>query len=522
MAGCHYHKLVKRVLVCCLMMVIGAGLAVPGQAQKAPKGKIVVVTSTPFGLNGGDCHTASGGLSISVASLIHESLWKKKPDGQTHGALAKSWQLARDAKSIKIKLDEKARFHNNTPVTAEDVKFSIERMQKPELKFFAALELKRAIDRVEIQDKQNLTVYFKIPYSVFIEGFSSPLNGIVPKAYVEKVGNDEFAKRPIGAGSFRWVDYKQDVYVEVEAVENHHFQTPLVKQIRFMCVPEEVTRMAMLKAGEADLIALPVRTFMEVKNDPALRIIWSKFSSMDSLAFYDLYAPGTKSPFADVRVRRAASLAVNRKAICEKVLHGASEPWGDILAPYEPGADPAIAWPPYDPEKAKALLKEAGFAQGFDTTITCGPVKMIQLQAVAADLTKVGIRAKVVMPEMGMYHRQIMEKSLQGLGIHLNPWWASMYHPFAALWSTISTATPWAGPTSPEANAQLMKLLTVTDEKELAAESRKLSKIYREAEIRYPLWANHTPFGLGKKVKKWEPVPGAAYVVALEFLEPAE
>jgi peptide/nickel transport system substrate-binding protein len=512
----------KVLLLCCLIILGFSFAATPGQAQKAPKGKIVVVTSTPFGLSGGDCHTASGGLSISVASLIHDSLWRKKPDGQTHAALAKSWQLARDAKSIKIKLDEKARFHNNMPVTAEDVKFSIERMQRPELKFVTALELKRAIDRIEIQDKLNLTIFFKIPYSVFIEGFSSPLNGIVPKAYVEKVGNDEFAKHPIGAGPFRWVDYKQDVYVEVEAVENHHFQTPQVKQIRFMCVPEDVTRMAMLKAGEADLIALPVRTFMEIKNDPGLRIVWSKFTNMDSLAFYDLYTPGTKSPFADLRVRRAASYAINRKAICEKVLHGASEPWGDILAPYEPGADPAIPIPAYDPEKAKALLKEAGYAQGLDTTLTCGPVKMIQLQAVAADLTKVGIRAKVVMPEMGMYHRQIMEKSLNGLGIHLNPWWASMYHPFAALWSTISTATPWAGPTSPEANAQLMKLLTVTDEKELAVESRKLSKIYREAEIRYPLWANHSPFGLGKKVKKWEPIPGAAYVCALEFLELAE
>jgi len=176
------------------------------------------------------------------------------------------------------------------------------------------------------------------------------------------VGDAEFAKHPIGAGPFKWTDYQQDVYVNVEAVEDHYRRVPQVKTLNCKFLTEGSTIIAMFKSGEADVVQIPFWNYPEVRNDPKLRTIWSKFTFGPSLIFYDLAFPSEPSPFHDVRVRRAASYAINRKAICEKVLHGAAEPWGDIFAPYQPGCDPNLKPTPYDPEKAKALLREAGYA----------------------------------------------------------------------------------------------------------------------------------------------------------------
>jgi peptide/nickel transport system substrate-binding protein len=510
----------KRILFGVLLLFLGLLLvAVPCQAQQAPKGRAVIAASTPFGQTGGDAHTSTGGLGVQIASLINDTLWKVKKDGRVHPALAKSWQLAKDGRSIRIKLDERATFHNGAPVRSEDVKFSIERMQNPKLKFTQGSELRRHIDRVEILDNLNLIIHFKTSYPVVCDVFSVPYLAILPKAYIEKVGDEEFAKHPIGAGPFRWVDYKQDDYVEVEAVDNHYWQTPHVKSIRFVCVPEDATRMAMLRAGEADIAALPVRTFIEVKDDPNVKIVWSKFTHMDTLGFADLAFPKDRTPFFDVRVRRAASYAVNRKLICEKVLHGASEPWGDIYPPYMPGYDPKIPIPTYDPEKAKFLLKEAGYPNGIDTMIS-GPIhKAKQMEAVAADLARVGIRAKVNVLEYGIYSRQIYEKSLRGLALFYNPWYFGLTHPYPALRSCVSSATPWSYHTTPEADAAHSKLLTLIDEGDIAAQARNLSKVYRESEVRYMLWTNHMPFGLSKRVKYWEPNQAQIYVGGMEFLE---
>lgn len=506
--------LLLGILFCffCLLLVV------PCQAEKAPKGKIVVVTAGTFGITGGDCHTASGGSALTFVSLIHDPLVISRPDGRLHPAVAKSWKFSEDAKSLRITIDDRAKFQDGASITAEDVKFSIERAMRPELKYVYGGDLRQKIDRFKILDDHNMIIYFKESYATFFD-LHCQYFGVVPKAYVEKVGDAEYAKRPIGAGPFRMLDFKQDVYAEFEAVDNHYRQTPNVKRVRVLCVPEEATILAMLKSGEADVSTAPVSTFMELRYDPNARLVWSKFQSLDSLAFYDLAFPDVRTPFFDVRVRRAASYAINRKAICEKVLHGAAQEWGDILAPYHPGVDPNIPPPAYDPKKAEALLKEAGYPNGIDTTLAAFPTHRLKAQAMASDLAKVGIRTKLIVPEAGIYFRQLREKAFRGLGHHMGPWWAGKTHPGAALQSTMSSKTYWSYVTTPEAEAEQTKLESLTEEKDLAVQARKLSKIYRDSEIRYMLWANHIPFGVSKRVKQWEPNPGWINPGSLDLLQ---
>jgi peptide/nickel transport system substrate-binding protein len=236
------------------------------------------------------------------------------------------------------------------------------------------------------------------------------------------------------------------------------------------------------------------------------------------LAYYDLPFPEEKSPFLDIRVRKAASLAINRKMICEKVLRGLNIPWGDILAPYNLGYDPSLKPEPYDPEKARALLKEAGYPDGFDTQLVSGPATKLEAQAMAANLTKVGIRAKLNVPEAGIWSRMVRERKVRGLGRHPGPWWAARSHP-ASAWSHLDSKYPWCFYNTPKIDKDLAELETLTDKDAIAAKARAMSKEYRESYIRAPLWSCNVPFGLRKRVKYWKQTPGLIHGVNFEYLE---
>jgi peptide/nickel transport system substrate-binding protein len=501
--------------VFCLISLLST---TPSLAQKTPKGEVVVIVPYTFSMNGGDPHTSSGAGSQPVGTAIHDGLVIKGQDGSILPAVAKSWEVSKDGLSINFTLNERARFHNGEPVTAKDVKFSIERSMRPELKFFRGSPLKKAFDRIDVTDDYHLTVHFKSPYPAIFE-WSALHIGIIPKAYVEGVGDAEFARRPIGAGPFRWVDGQQDIFVRAEAVEGHYRKTPSVKTIQFKFMTEPTTTMAMFKAGEADIVQIPNESLPEVQNDPKYRITWSKKVFAPSLLFCDLAFPNEPSPFQDVRVRRAASYAINRKAICEKLLHGAAEPWGDILAPYQPGFDPNIKPTPYDPEKAKALLKEAGYPNGFDTTFTYGFLgDKIEVQAMAADLARIGIRAKLVELEFGTFINHFREKKFHGLTRSPQPSWQGISHPGVCLESQ-SSESYWSYYSTPKIDAAFSKLAKITDEKAIGAQAREFSRVWHEAETRYMLWAFNVPLGLSPKIKTYKLVPGMRFMIGFEFLD---
>ena len=517
----------RRKVMCKILWVgtivcfMGFMFTIPCSAQKvkAPKGEIVVVLADTFCMTGGDCHTSNGVGGVTITTLIHESLIRKDQKGTVLPALAKSWEISKDGLSMKFTLNERAKFHNGEPVTANDVKFSIERVLRPELKYFVGLTLKNRLDRIEVMDDHHITIYFKAPYPSFLD-ICGETFGIVPKAYVEKVGDAEFAKHPIGAGPFKWVDYQQDVFVKAEAVEDHYRKVPAVKTVTIKYITEPATIVAMLKAGEADVVQLPLSNIKEVQDNPKLKVVWSKFVAARSIAFCDLMHPNESSPFHDARVRQAVSYAINRKAICEKLLYGSAELWGDIFAPYNPGVDPKLMPDPYDPEKAKALLREAGYPNGFDTTFTYGFLgDKIEAQAMAADLTKVGIRSKLVELEFGTYIKNMNQKTFRGLTRNSNPWWGGRKYPGAPFEAVFSQKSIWALSTTPETEAVWEKISILTDEKEIAAQAKVLRRAWKELDIRYMLWAYHQPFGLSQKVKYYENVPGRSHTSRLEYLE---
>jgi peptide/nickel transport system substrate-binding protein len=495
----------------------------PCSAQKAapkvvPKGEATIVVQEAFSMTGGDPHTAIGAGAMNITNLIHESLVMKGPDGKLAPALAKSWQFSKDGLSVKFNLNEKAKFHDGTPVTANDVKFSIERALKPELKYVKAGTMKEYMEKVEVTGNQQVTVFFKSPYPALLEWCAQHLD-VIPKAYVEKVGDAEFAKKPIGAGPFRWIDGQQDVFVKAEAVPDHYRKVPSVKTINMKFVQEGSTIMAMLKSGEADIVQIPAANLEEVKKDPKLRVVWSKFVYAPNLLFCDLAFPEA-SPFKDKKVRQAASLAINRKVIAEKLLNGAAEPWGDIFAPYHPGNDPNLKADPYDPQKAKTLLKEAGYPNGFDTTFTFGLLgDKVEAQAIATDLVRIGIRVTLVELEQATFLRNMREKRFRGLIRATSPFWSGMLQPGVAVESVLSSKNFNSYYAAPKVEAAWTKLYGLSDQKEIVKQVKEVSKAWHDEGHRAILWAMHAPFGLSPKVKTYKPIAGRLQIIGLEYLE---
>ena len=182
---------------------------------------------------------------------LHDALVKPMPGNPMAPSLAESWTVSADGLSYDFVLRRGVTFHNGDPLTAEDVKFSIERYRGA-----ASGAFKTRIAGVDVIDSHRVRYRFKQPWPDFMTYFGTMATGagwIVPKRYVERVGDDGFKKAPIGAGPYRFVSFSPGVELVLEAYEQYWRKTPSVKRLVFRAIPDESTRLAMLKRGEADI-----------------------------------------------------------------------------------------------------------------------------------------------------------------------------------------------------------------------------------------------------------------------------
>jgi peptide/nickel transport system substrate-binding protein len=237
---------------------------------------------------------------------------------------------------------------------------------------------------------------------------------VVPQKYLEQVGEDGFKRQPIGAGPYKFVSHTPGVDLVLEANEAYWRKRPQVKRLVFKGIPEPTTRLVALKKGEVDIAyALNGEMGRAVQRDPQLTLRVVSIPTTYWLEFPGKWDP--KSPWHDRRVRLAANYAIDRQAIIEAETLGFGELTGSIVPRKLPYAL-ALEALPYDPGKAKALLREAGFPNGFDAgDITPFPPATPQAEAVANDLGAVGIKLKVRTMERPTMIAAWHAKTLQGV-----------------------------------------------------------------------------------------------------------
>ena len=343
---------------------------------------------------------------------MHDALVKPMPDNPQAPSLATKWSESDDGLTYDFELRQGVKFHNGDPFTAEDVKFSFERY-----KGSGAGDLKKKVKTVEIVNPHHVRFQLNEPWADFLIFYATPATGaawIVPKNYTEKLGNDEFKNKPVGLGPYRFVSYQPGVELIMEANTEYWRKTPSVQRLVFKSVPEATTRLAMLKKQEADVTyALYSALGEEARRDPNLKLEPVIIPGNSWLTFVDMYDP--KSPWHDKRVRLAANHAIDRQAINEVQTLGYSLLSGSIIPrKYEY----ALTLEPYayDPKKAKQLLKEAGYANGFEAgEYTTDSVYAGDIEGVVNDFAAIGIRARVQPMERAAMLAAQKEKKVKNL-----------------------------------------------------------------------------------------------------------
>ena len=346
-----------------------------------------------------------------VYYALHDSLVKAMPGQAFAPSLATSWSVSDDGLIYEFVLRDGAKFHNGEPVTAEDVKFSYERYRGSSNK-----ALNDHVASVETPDPKHVLFNLKQPWPDFLTFYSSATaaSWIVPKRYVGEVGDEGFKKAPVGAGPYKFVAFTPGLELTMEAFDQYWRKKPNVKRLVFKVIPDQSTRLAALKRGEVD-IAYSIRGELaeEIERTKGLTLKPTVIQAPFWLYFADQWDP--KSPWHDPRVRLAASLAIDRNGINQALTLGHSKITGSII-PYTFEHYWQPPTPVYDPAKAKALLAEAGYPNGFDAgEYYCDTSYSNLAEAVLNDLQAIGIRAKLRPLERAAFFKGYGEKSFKNL-----------------------------------------------------------------------------------------------------------
>jgi len=397
-----------------LTAVLLCVLLAPAPAAGSPEGQLTWAFHVSLAPAWFDPAETAGIITpFKFLYAMHDALVKSMPGNPLTPSLAESWTVAPDSTTYEFVLRRGVKFHNGDPLTAEDVKFSMERYRGA-----GSGPFKSRILSIDILDPHRIRFRFKQPWPDFMTFYGTPATGagwVVPKKYVEKVGDDGFKKVPVGAGPYRFVSFTPGVELVLEAYEQYWRKTPSVKRLVFKVVPEEVTRLAMLKRGDVD-IAYSIRGALaeELRRTPGLTLAPNYPPGTFWLVFPEQWT-APRSPWTDQRVRLAVNHAIDRKAINQAETLGFSKITGSIIPQtFE------FYWPapmhPFDPAKARRLLAEAGYPGGFDAgDYYCDASYSNLGEAVVNDLKAVGIRTQLRPLERVAFIAQNRDKKLKNI-----------------------------------------------------------------------------------------------------------
>ncbi len=400
----------RGLSVASLLLTIATVGAAPSAA--APEGQMTWAVQASLAPTWFDPAEASGIITpFMVLYALHDAVVRPGPGQPMAPCLAESWSVSPDGLVYEFVLRKGVRFHNGEPVTADDVKFSFERYRGA-----AHKTLKESVAAVETPDPARVRFRLKRAWPDFMTFYSSATGAgwIVPKKYVEKVGDEGFKKAPVGAGPYRFVSFTPGVELVLEAFEQYWRKAPSVKRLVLKSIPDDTTRLVALKRGEVD-IAYAIRGTLaeELRRTSALTLKPVVGLVTNWVYFAEQWDP--KSPWHDRRVRLAANHAIDRPAMNRAELLGFGKLTGSIIpSSFEfYWQSPGYA---YDPAKARQLLAEAGYPNGFDAGDYVADAAVTYIgEPVVNYLNAAGIRVKLRPLERAAFFRGFADKKHKGL-----------------------------------------------------------------------------------------------------------
>jgi peptide/nickel transport system substrate-binding protein len=507
----------SRAVALALLLALCAATAAPdaARAQAKPEGEFrfaLYVTIAPAWF---DPAEVVGVLTpFWVMYALHDALVKPMPGNHLTPSLAESWTVSPDQKAYEFKLRPNLKFHNGDPFTAEDVKWSFERAKGGKI-------LREKVKEVVIVDPHRVRFVLHEPWPDFMTFYGTLATSaawIAPKKYMEKVGEDGFKKAPVGLGPYKFVSNTPGVELVMEANESYWRKVPSVKRLVYKSVPDATTRLAMLRKGEVDLAYLldgPLA--QEIKRDSTLKLAFSGGIGTFYLDFLDQWDP--KSPWHDKRVRLAASYAIDRKALNEAENLGASRLNGSIVPRTFEFALPIEPYP-YDVAKAKQLMAEAGYPNGFDAgEIHPWPPYTSVTESIGGYLGAIGIRTRMRAMERAAFYGAYQSKKLRGVCVCIN---AVYGNAASRMKDLVPTDAAFAYGGYPDVDALYRDQARETDKKKREAMLHRIQQILHERVRFAPIYDYVWPSGLGPRVAdaqlmQIDPYPWSAPVEDLKL-----
>src|SRR6516164_2900346 len=507
--GASRTDITRRHALTVLALLVGA----PGSVRAAsPEGQVTWGVHISLAPTWFDPAETPGIITpFMVMYALHDAMVKPMPGQPMGPSLAESWSLSDDGLTYEFVLREGAKFHNGDAVTAEDVRFSFERYRGTSYSV-----LKDRMAAVETPDHQRVRFKLKQPWSDFLNFYASATGAgwIVPKKYVEKVGEEGYKKAPVGAGPYKFVSFTPGVELTLEAFDQYWRKTPNVKRLVFRAIPDESTRLAALKRGEVDIV-------YSIRGELAEDLVHTKGLTLKPtiiqapfwLYFADQWDP--KSPWHDQRVRLAASLAIDYETINQALTLGHSKITGSIVPiNFEYYWQPSL--PTYDAARAKRLLAEAGYPNGFDAgTYYCDASYSNLAEAIINNLQQIGIRTKLLPLERAAFFKEYSERKLKNL---IQAGSGAFGNAATRLQAFVATGGTYVYGSYPVIVVLFAEQGAELDTKKREETLNKIQQLVQEREIYAPIWQLAFINGTGPRVREsgLGLIPGHAYSAPYE------
>ena len=335
--------------------------------------------------------------TFTITYAIYDNLFEKNADGGYDPSICEDYDVSDDGLVYTFKIRDDVKFHDGTQMTAEDVAFSINRTIE---KGWAA-DMVAAIESVEATDDYTVVLTLSRPFGGMIGSLASPYFSIMSKAYLEENGDDIVERKPMGTGAYKFVEWVSGDHITLEANEDYFKGAPSIKTVTFKPITDKNTGLIALQAGEVDaFLNVNYSDIPAVEEDDSLA-----FYSTDLAAVLSLNMNIENEILSDVRVRQAVNYAINRDNIIQGALEGQGTAANSPVPPTCDGYSEDVKGYEYDPDKARELLKEAGYEDGLSFTIKIKEDSKNQkvAQVIQSDLKAVGIDVDIQILEAGAY-----------------------------------------------------------------------------------------------------------------------